>query len=245
MTGRFKESDGSNVGITAGVATLNNGNVFHLTDATTLSLISGDGWTTGSTVRLIADATTLIAHNAAVSGTNYPILLTDGVNKQMAANDIVTLTADSTRWIESGYSSSAGGFVGTFVMTLQQLRSTHWTPWPFDATCTYRQIGKLMYINLNVLTGTATSGSNYWDGQPFVMIPKAGSAVPYVLPDATSFVHCTVQNQGDYEIGAIKMDSTRWTMLSQDSMQKLVGDEFGTASGYMGWPCQTIVFTVQ
>ena len=243
--GRFQETDGSNV-VTASTLTLPSaGNVYHIADAVTaINLIESSGWQSGSTIKLICDSTCTINHNASPAGTAYPVLTTNGAGIVASANDIITLTLDGTRWLESGYVTSAGGFAGTFVMTLEQLRSTHWTPWPFDATCTYRQQGKLLYIDMPILTGTSTSGSNYWDFNPFVMKTKVGAAFPFTPSDAVSYIPCIVQNQGGYQTGAIKMDSTRWTMFSPDTASILVTDEFGTASGYMGWPAQTIVFTV-
>lgn len=76
------------------------GNLFRITGATQINLLSAADWQGGSEVTLIFDANPLVKHNQAASGNNQKILLAGAADFASSANDTLTLVFDGDNWYE-------------------------------------------------------------------------------------------------------------------------------------------------
>lgn len=88
---RFCPSQGAAVAAANDLVLGGDGNVFNITGATQINLLSRLNWTAGSSVTLLFASTPTVKHGQSTSGNNTQILLAGAVDFVASANDTLTL----------------------------------------------------------------------------------------------------------------------------------------------------------
>lgn len=82
------------------------GYVFNITGSTQINAITTSGWKSGTEITLIFASTPTVKHNTSGGGGTAVILLDGGADLSATANDVLKLTFDGTRWLQSSPVSS-------------------------------------------------------------------------------------------------------------------------------------------
>lgn len=90
-TGRVKESQGASVAAANNLVLGTDGNVFEITAATQINLISNLTWQNGSQIVLLFTSNPLVKQAQATSTTNITILLDGAADFQATVGDTLTL----------------------------------------------------------------------------------------------------------------------------------------------------------
>jgi hypothetical protein len=100
ITGRFATQKGAAITATGDLTLGKDGNVFHITGATTINAVITANWKAGAEVILIFDSNPTVKNNTAGGAGTAVMLLAGGADFSATANDVLKLVYDGTSWFE-------------------------------------------------------------------------------------------------------------------------------------------------
>lgn len=98
--GRFGKAKGADVASANDLTLGADGNLFHITGATTINAITTANWQAGSEITLIFDSTPTVKNNTAGGAGTAKMLLAGAADFSATANDVLKLCYDGTSWFE-------------------------------------------------------------------------------------------------------------------------------------------------